>query len=364
MSFQTTLDKYDNEEKLIPSYVSYEFPQTRYQGSKLKLVDWIWNETKDLNFSTVLDAFGGTGSVSYMYKQRGKSVTYNDILKFNYEIGKALIENKNVKLTKNDVDFLLKKHDFINYDTVIQDNFKDIYFTDCENQWLDMIIKNMYALKNPYKFAIAFFALTQSCIIKRPYNLFHRKNLYMRLSNVKRSFGNKTTWDAPFENYFLKFVNQANNSIFDNNQVNKSINKNAMEIDDINQYDLIYIDTPYISQKGSTVDYRSFYHFLEGLLNYDNWTKQIDFNSKHHRLKPVKNDWNNKKLIHKSFEQLIEKYQDKTLVISYRNDGIPSKDELIEIISEYKKKVVVKNYTNYKYVLSNKKTDELLFISV
>ena len=38
-----------------------KFPSTRYQGSKLKFVDWIWNCIKDVPFNTVLDAFGGTG---------------------------------------------------------------------------------------------------------------------------------------------------------------------------------------------------------------------------------------------------------------------------------------------------------------
>ena len=67
-----------------------KFPTTRYQGSKLKYVDWIWYCVKDLNFNTVLDAFGGTGTVAYRMKKEGKKVTYNDILKFNSIIGKAL----------------------------------------------------------------------------------------------------------------------------------------------------------------------------------------------------------------------------------------------------------------------------------
>lgn len=76
------------------------------------------------------------------------------------------------------------------------------------------VITNMNYLDNEFEYAIAFFALSQSCIIKRPYNLFYRKNLYMRTSNVKRSFGNKKTWDTPFVDWFLKFVKEANHSIF------------------------------------------------------------------------------------------------------------------------------------------------------
>jgi len=175
------------------------FPSTRFQGSKLKIVYWIWDAIKDLKFNTVLDAFGGTGSVGYMLKTKSKQVTYNDILKFNWYIGTALIENGEVKLAEEDVEFLLEEHNSINYPTFVYDTFKDIYFTDEENKWIDIVVTNIGSLKDFYKKALAYFALIQACIIKRPYNLFHRKNLYIRLSDVQRNFGNKVTWDTPFE---------------------------------------------------------------------------------------------------------------------------------------------------------------------
>ncbi|MFH1922240.1 MAG: DNA adenine methylase, partial [Planctomycetota bacterium] len=62
-------------------------PSTRYQGSKLKLLDFIWNHIKTLDFDTALDAFGGTGCVSYLLKAEGKTVTYNDYLEFNAIVG-------------------------------------------------------------------------------------------------------------------------------------------------------------------------------------------------------------------------------------------------------------------------------------
>lgn len=35
-----------------------KFPSTRYQGSKQKFTDWIWDSVKDILFHSVLDAFG------------------------------------------------------------------------------------------------------------------------------------------------------------------------------------------------------------------------------------------------------------------------------------------------------------------
>ena len=127
----------------------------------------------------------------------------------------------NTILNDNDIDFILEKHPNIEYPTFIYDTFHDIYFTDEENKWLDVVITNIGQIKDKYKQALAYYALFQSCIIKRPYNLFHRKNLYIRTAEVKRSFGNKKTWDTSFEDHFRKFVEEGNNAVFDNGKKNK-----------------------------------------------------------------------------------------------------------------------------------------------
>jgi len=315
---------------------------------------------KDIQFHTALDAFGGTGCVAYMLKQKGKQVTYNDVLKFNWYIGLALIENDSIKLSQEDVDFLLTKHKEIKYPTFVYDTFKDIYFTDEENQWIDLVVTNIGQLKNLYKRAVAYYALFQSCIIKRPFNLFHRKNLYLRFSNVERNFGNKTTWDTPFETHFRKFVVEANQAVFSNGLQNKANNIDVFDIE--GNFDLIYIDTPYISKKGVGVDYFGFYHFLEGLVGYSEWEKLIDYRTKHKRLRKDKDPWIDKNQIYLAFERLIKKFADSVLVISYRSDGIPSIRELINLLKKYKSDVEELTRKNYKYVLSNNDSDEILLI--
>lgn len=338
-----------------------KFPTTRYQGSKLKYVDWIWNCIKNLEFHTVLDAFGGTSVVAYKMKKNEKSVTYNDILLFNHIIGKALIENDSENIDKEDLKFILTKHNNINYPNFIENTFKDVYYTDEENRWLDIIITNIRLIPNEYKKAIAFFALFQSCIIKRPYNLFHRKNLYIRFQDVKRSFGNKITWDTPFEEHFKKFIIEANNAVFSNNQENISINKNISLIK--NNFDLVYIDSPYISENGIGLNYLDFYHFLEGIMNYDNWQEMIDQKSKHKRLKLEDSDWNKKDRIEFAFEDLIEQFKESIIVISYRSDGIPSIEKIKSILIQNGKKVTIHESNEMKYVLSNKKSTEILIVA-
>ncbi|HGE72126.1 TPA: hypothetical protein ENX78_14910 [Candidatus Poribacteria bacterium] len=119
----------DCQETLFPN-LTIKFPSTRYQGSKAKIASWIWEQIADLNFTTCLDAFGGTGAVAYLLKQKGKKVTYNDILRFNYYIGLAIIENDREHLEYEEIDWLLQRHPEIKYPSFIYNNFVDIYYTD------------------------------------------------------------------------------------------------------------------------------------------------------------------------------------------------------------------------------------------
>ena len=186
-------------------------PSTRYQGSKRRILHWVFKNLKNLEFKTVLDGFGGTASVSYLFKLMQKKVTFNDALLSNFQTGIALIENESVILDESDLDFLLHENGF-EYPFFIQETFKNIYYLETENQWLDMVSLNIQKLSDKYdgeilrkKKALALHILFQACLSKRPFNLFHRKNLNLRLANVKRSFGNKTTWNTDFKALFLTF---------------------------------------------------------------------------------------------------------------------------------------------------------------
>lgn len=341
-----------------------KFPSTRYQGSKAKFADWIWYELSKIEFHSMLDAFGGTGSIAYKMKDNGKSVAYNDILPFNSIIGKALIENSFnsfERLMPEDIDFILTEHATITYPTFIADNFKDIYYTDEENHWLDVIRYNISQLENEYKRALAWFALFQACIIKRPYNLFHRKNLYVRMSEIERSFGNKKTWDTPFETHFRTFVKEANQAVFDNGERCVSFNSDALELE--NNYDLIYIDTPYLNDKGVGVDYADFYHFLNGLVNYETWEQLIDYKSKHLRLRREYSIWNDKSHIVEGFERLIDHFQQSILAFSYRSNGIPSIDEILSLLNQRGRRTTVHYSRDIKYALSDTKSKEVLIVS-
>lgn len=130
------------------------------------------------------------------------------------------------------------------------------------------------------------------------------------------------------------------------------------------EFDLVYIDTPYISNRGVGVDYLDFYHFLEGIVNYEAWGEKIDYRTKHRKWKHAKSIWSDRTRIHSAFDQLFRQFQDSILVVSYRADGIPSIEELMDMLKRYKREVRRVAAMDYKYVLSVNHSQEVLLIAL
>lgn len=336
----------------------HEFPSTRYQGSKRKITPWLWESFRELDFSSALDIFGGTGSVSFLLKKMGKAVTYNDILQFNHKIGLAIIENDKVILDQNDIEqvqlsFPKVEHHFV------RDTFSGVYFTDEENEWVDKIITNIKNLKfkpreMKYKQALLYYSLFQSCLIKRPFNLFHRRNLYLRFADVRRDFGNKTSWDKPFDEHFSGFCDEANNLVFKGQKSCRAIHYDALDIPN-ERYDLVYIDPPYLKKDSTneSSDYFKCYHFLEGLCSYNVWDNLIDYDTPNLRMKQTDtNKWINCNTNTAAFDSLFEKFSESIIVISYKKFGIPSIETLIRMLKRHGKTVRTHS-RHYKYALNH-----------
>jgi adenine-specific DNA methylase len=334
-----------------------EFPSTRYQGSKRKILPWINDVTSELKFETVLDAFGGTASVSYLFKKAGKSVTYNDVLRFNHWIGKAIIENQSILLTEDDFLSLLPYGKKSVREQFIATNFKGDYFLDEENIWLDGVIARLQSMNHypagtlEYKKALAYYALFQACLVKRPFNLFHRKNLDIRTRNVERTFGNKATWDTPFENHFARFAMEVNSLVFDSGKQCKAINQSVLDLDE-QDFDLVYLDPPYFRRDGAneTSDYAKCYHFLEGMTRYSNWASILR-NKKGYASGEL-----NKDNIREVLEELFSKFHRSVIIVSYKFGGVPSIDLLRSLLKKFKRKVCVRS-RHYKYALNHQNGD-------
>jgi adenine-specific DNA methylase len=361
-----------------------EPPRTRFQGSKRKLLPWIEECLGDRRIDSAIDLMSGTSTVAHHFKARGWRVVANDYMRSNYLTAVALVENPGWKLSEDDVAFISRQDgDF--GDFFIKDTFPGFYFTEAENEWLDKALQNLDRLQQrycgdelKYKHAVAFHALAQAALMKRPFNLFHRKNLYIRTADVHRSFGNKTTWETPFPNLFKRQCVEINNATFANGQDNIALNSRAEVLDFGDRVDLVYLDPPYFMTKRDdrpARDYRFLYHFTEGMAVYSQWPTLI--NHEDHRL-PLKVEYAEADpyLVRPAqladalttwFRTILEQWPESTLVMSYKSPGVPSLDQLHAMMRELRPKVEVFEKP-YSYALSRSRSDgastyELLLIA-
>jgi len=95
-----------------------------YTGNKKKLLHKIHQSIvkHGLQFTTVLDAFSGSASVSLLFKLMGKNVIANDILTSSYLNAVAFVENPGFKFTDDEKTFLLY-HQNENKNTFVEDNY-------------------------------------------------------------------------------------------------------------------------------------------------------------------------------------------------------------------------------------------------
>jgi len=341
----------------------FVYPTTRYSGSKRRSLGFIREHLKGIRFESALDVFGGTATVSLMLKRDGKRVHYNDLLRFNTLIGRALIENSEALVAESDVDQVLRPAR--DCPRVISRNFSGMYYLDHENEWLDNVAYNLSLFSNRHKQAILMAALFQACLAKRPFNLFHRTNLNIRTRNVARTFGNKTTWERPFEELFRRYVREYNAAVLDNGQANKVVGGyDAFQCP--NGVDLVYLDPPYYSgSRTEGTNYLVFYHFLEGLADYEKWEQNMTSRAVNPARRFISHEiehWSKRSNMYESFKRVIERFQDNIIVLSYRDHGIPDSDTIRLLLSVFKKRIEVFSLPT-KYALSKSATSEILFVA-
>jgi len=339
-------------------------PVTRYYGSKRKLVEKIWMvlEDRNIQFQSVLDLFGGTGILSYYMQRMGKQVFYNDIFLFNCQIAKALMDTPIGSWTEADALLILHEKTGKKYHHIIEKNFDGIYYNADENRLIDIVVQNIQDLPIE-KQASAYYILIQSCLIKRPFNLFHRKNLNLRTNYTTSNFGNKTTWEQSFHDLFIKFTHELNTYQFMAQPHVQITNQSALTCD--SRADLVYIDTPYFNKTGTPVSYHARYHFLEGLMHYQEIPQYIDDHKNNKEIEINKNtEFEQKCHYIDDLEHLFDRYPHSSLAMSYTSNGYPSIEELRDLMSRYKNHVEVVSLGYHAFALNrhNEGREEVLII--
>lgn len=344
------------------------FPKTRYQGSKRKLLGALADVLLPYDKGTAIDLYSGSGSVTLLLRHLGFRVIANDYLKFANNTARVFLEATPDRLRAVNWAAKLKsllKDGPISERPLVCEGFRGVFFTDDENLAIDRFCQNVRN-EDPFPRAVLTYAVGQALLMKRPYNLFHRANLYMRLSSVKRSFGNATTWAKPIEEHAQKSIDELLDAPFhSSSKGHEIINVNVAHFESLPRHtaDLVYVDPPYIAATGKAIDYADFYHFLEGLIDYSlfaggepEWAHRPIFRA------PT--SWASRDLAVKELQDIATAWPKATIVLSYRDDGIPSATELRKCLSAQRRKVSLRHLGTYKYALSRSATSrEILLIA-
>lgn len=326
------------EPQPLPQQVS-TYPPTRFMGSKSKLLSEIWSVISQFNVNTVVDLFSGSGVVGYMLKAQGKAVVSNDYMAMSATFTKAMIENNSVTLPLEEAKELLVAHK--ESDHFVATTFKDLYYSDEENDLIDTLRTNIAAMKDQYKQAIAMTSLIRACLKKRPRGIFtytgHRYDDGRQ--DLKKSLAQQ----------FLESVDAVNKSIFDNGKTNFSKHGDAMDLK-VENADLVYIDPPYYSPLSDN-EYVRRYHFVEGLAR--DWKGvEIQEHTQTKKFKSYPTPFSTRKGAADAFDKLFKKFANSILVVSYSSNSQPTQDEMVAIMAKYKEHVEVIPI-DYKYSFGN-----------
>lgn len=322
----------------LPKQVS-AYPPTRFMGSKSKLLTEIWSVASQFKFDTAVDLFAGSGIVGYMFKSQGKRVISNDYMAMSATFAKAMIENNSVVLPTEEAEKLLIEQRASNH--FVAETFQGLYYKDEENNLIDVLRTNIAAIPNPYKRAIAMTALIRACTKKRPRGIF-------TYTGERYNDGRKDL-QKTLAQQFLEAVEAVNKAVFDNGQQNLARHGDAMELR-VEQADLVYIDPPYYSPLSDN-EYVRRYHFVEGLAR--DWQGvEIQQHTLTKKFKSYPTPFSTRNGAADAFDRLFKKFANSILIVSYSSNSLPTQDEMVAIMSKYKKHVAVIP-VDYKYSFGN-----------
>ena len=99
---------------------------------------------------------------------------------------------------------------------------------------------------------------------------------------------------------------------------------------------------------------------MEGFIS-ESWDTSIDYSTKHLKLK-TSTDYIIENA-NKMFDNIIDKYGNKNLVISYNTKAFPSISEIETKLKKKYSNVIIK-YIDYNYALSKTKSQEVVILAL
>lgn len=332
------------------------YPRIRYMGSKYKLLPYLADVFASIEAGTALDAFSGSGVVSYLMKKQGFSVTSNDMLQFPGMLATATVVNQSVRLTDAEIDKIVGPsadgRDFISK------TFRDVFYDNEDRAFLDSAWSHIDILRG-VKRAIAVSALVLSAARKQPRGVFTITGDLSRYNDGRRDL------QLSMRNHFIEHVAEYNAAVFEGPMA--KVTRQEASVMDSGSYDLVYLDPPYAPPTDDNCYVKRF-HFLEGLSRYwEGDTLMLHTNSKK-LIKPI-TGYSSRRTIIEAFRNTFRRFHNAgTIVLSYGSNAVPDKEAIVSLLREVKSHVEVRAIPHrYHYgthgAAARRSVEEYIFIA-
>lgn len=346
--FPTSLD--------AASLTAASFPRIRYMGSKYKLLPHLAEVFAEVGGTTALDAFSGSGVVSYLLKRQGFTVTANDMLEFPGTLAAATVVNQSTVLTAEDVGRITGRaaddRDFI------RRTFDGVFYTAEDRAFLDSAWSHVATMQGD-KRALALSALVLSAARKQPRGVFTISGDLSHYDDGRRDLR------LSMRDHFLEHVADYNAAVFLGPPA-RVTRQEASAMDAI-PYDLVYLDPPYAPPSDDNCYVKRF-HFLEGLSRYwEGDSLMLATNTK--KLPKPHTGYSHRRTIVEAFRDTFKRFHDSgTIVLSYGSNALPDLETIVALLREVKGDVEVRKIPHtYHYgthkTATRRAVDEYIFVA-
>lgn len=312
------------------------YPRLRYMGSKYRLLPHLERVFADLGGETAVDAFSGSGVVSYLLKHQNFSVTSNDFLNFPATIARATVENQDTTIDAALVDHICgpaaDDRDFI------QSTFDGLYFNAEDRAFLDSAWSHIDTLEGHTK-DVAVSALILSAARKQPRGVF-------TFTDSSKYADGRRDLQLSLREHFKEHIDDYNNVIFDSLRPHHAVCGDVFDLEQRSP-DIVYLDPPY-APPSDDADYMKRYHFLEGLSLY--WRGvTIMPETKTKKIEKKYTPFAYKRTIEDALSRTFEHFADSgAIVLSYSSNALPGRDRIVELLRKVKTNVDVHG-VDHKY---------------
>ncbi|GAA1481133.1 DNA adenine methylase [Gordonia sinesedis] len=309
------------------------FPRLRYMGSKYRLLPHLERTFAEIGGGTAVDAFSGSGVVSYLLKAQGFEVVGNDFLTFPHIITRATVANSSVRLEPELVEQICgppaDDRDFISR------TFDGLYFDAEDRRFLDSAWSHIARLRG-YRRDLAIAALVLSAARKQP------RGVFTFTDSSRYADGRRDLRMSLRDHFRLRAAGEYNATVFSNGSTNRSV---CGDIFDLTlpwsaPPDLVYLDPPYAPPTDDN-DYIKRYHFLEGLSAY--WEGMtIMENTRTKKLPKRYTPFAYKHSIDDALVRTFSHFEDAgAIVLSYSSNALPGPDRIVDLLGKVKPSVEV-----------------------